>query len=122
MSQMEAIEIHTPPRFSQIPLGVHEAFVEKYQRAGDLEHSIHQELVAMSEHLKAKRIRLEAETEELLSANDRLDSANQELKEGLRERLGQMETLFQDLLYMGISADRLAHVPEVLSRCKSSIT
>lgn len=95
---------------------------EERQKAIDLASSFHQELEAISESLKIKRGQLEAETEELLSANDRLDTANQELKNGLQERLGQMETLFQDLLYMGISPDRLAHVPQVLSRCKSSIT
>lgn len=93
---------------------------EKYRETNDPAILFQLKLVSESEMFKAKGERLEAERAELQSINNRLSTANEDLKNDLRERLGQMEILFQDLLNMGISPDRLAHVPLVLSRCRSA--
>jgi hypothetical protein len=89
-----------------------------YRKAINTAILFRQELEAASKKLQEKRERLDAETEILLIANEKLDAANDKLKIEIKEKRRLNEILFQDLLNMGISSDRLSHAASVLGRCE----
>lgn len=80
----------------QRPTGVHQSHDDKCRVTNDLADSIH--LAATLKYLKTKNERLLDEVEELQSANDKLEDANEDLKRGISERQLEITSLCEVLL------------------------
>lgn len=101
-------------------IDAHDLRDEQHRETFNRAISFRRELQATSEKLQAKRERLEAETEVLLTANGKLDTENDELKNKIKEGCCGIEILIADLLNMGVSADILSSHTLVLNRCRNT--
>lgn len=112
------VKKHKVDWFTQNQIDAYDLTEEQYPKKISHHIRFRQALKATSKKLQEKRERLEVETEVLLIANNKLDTSNDKLKLEIEDKRRVNVILFQDLLNMGISSNRLSHASSVLGCCE----
>ena len=78
-------------------------------------------LVMNEEDQLSIRNLLEADIVELMTANEKLIAENNELQNGFREKFLKVERMFEELLNLGVSPDKLINIPSLLDRWRRQL-